>query len=53
MKLIKYLESEMTEHVYFYVDINEMPVSPTFNSESEAEKWLAQWDSFKPNKDLA
>ena len=53
MKLIKYRESEMTEHVYFYVDINDMPVSPTFNSSEEAEEWLAQWDSFKPNKDLA
>ena len=53
MKLIKYRESEMTDHVYFYVDINNMPVSPTFNNEEEAYRWLAQWDNFKASKDLA
>jgi hypothetical protein len=53
MKLIKYRESEMMDYIYFYVDYNDMPLSPTFENPEDAEAWIGQWDSFKPNKDLA
>jgi len=38
---------------YFYVNEDHKVVSPYFDSEEEAEKWLAeQWDNWKPCKDV-
>jgi hypothetical protein len=57
MKLIQYRDAHMQEHVYFWVNIDDIQISPTFTNEGTANDWLAHqrsldWDNWKPCRDL-
>jgi hypothetical protein len=53
MKLIKYRDAMLPTYTYFYVNDNEKVCSPYFDSQEEAEKWLAdQWNNWKPIKEF-
>jgi hypothetical protein len=53
MKLVKYRDAGMHTYTFFYIDEEERIASPYFDSESQAEKWLAElWDNWKPSKDV-
>lgn len=57
MKLIKYRDAGMPTFTYFWVNSEERCISPFFDTEREANAWLAeqqdQYDNWKPNKDIA
>lgn len=40
MKLIKYRDYQDTDYIYFWINESESIISPNFNTEDEAEKWL-------------
>jgi hypothetical protein len=53
MKLIQYRDPGMHTYTYFYINEEEKIVSPYFDSDKEAETWLAQqWDNWKASKDF-
>lgn len=53
MKLVQHRDAMLPTYTYFYVNNDEKISSPYFDSEKEAEVWLAsQWDSWKPARDL-
>jgi hypothetical protein len=42
MELIKYRDAGLPTYTYFWVNEKNKVVSPYFNSEQEAQDWLAQ-----------
>jgi hypothetical protein len=57
MKLVQYRDIGMHTYTYFYVNENNVTVSPFFNSDKEAETWLREqadkFDNWKASKDFA
>ena len=54
--LVKYRDTGMHTHTYFWKNEHERMVSPFFDSEKEAYDWIKQvdeWDNWKSNKDIA
>jgi hypothetical protein len=41
MTLVKYRDAGMNSHTYFYKNSKNQTISPFFDSEQEAEDWLA------------
>jgi len=42
MQLVKYRDAGLPTHTFFWVDQKNRVVGPYFNSEHEAQDWLAQ-----------
>ena len=42
MDLVKYRDAGMTTYTWFYVNEQQHPVSPFFDSETEAKAWFNQ-----------
>ena len=47
MQLVKYRDAGLPTHTYFWVDQLNRVVGPYFDSEQEAQDWLAQNSSSK------
>lgn len=54
MKLIKYRDAGMSTYTYFWVNDQDRTASPFFDTEQQAQAWLAQqdWDNWKPIRDI-
>lgn len=53
--LVKYRDTGMHTHTYFWKNEQERMVSPFFDSEKEAWDWIKsvdEWDNWKSNKDI-
>ena len=42
MQLVKYRDAGLPTHTYFWVDQENRVIGPYFDSEQEAQDWLAQ-----------
>lgn len=54
MRLVKYRDAGMHTYTYFYVNSENRTLSPFFDSETDAKKWLDEqlnnFDNWKANK---
>jgi len=58
MKLIQYRDAHMKDYIYFWVNIDEVQIGPTFTNEGSAYDWLShmkacEWDNWKPVRDMS
>ena len=58
LKLVQYRDPEQLDYIYFWVNNDNIQVSPVFYNEGTALDWKSHsktrcpWDNWKANKDI-